>query len=250
MDKEIIDFTESYLKEIFTKVGIEKEFLDKAVKDYIRYRENELSSFNLLGSWALKDLDIKGYIKTLRSGAEIIEDIVKSYLYYLKEKKAIAEKYQETKDWNKVITTVVFSDSDSSQEAFIDYVEEIYQTKVKDAKHLKKLCNINTDKEGDGESLEGLEETIINSRKCKFNRAIETAIDNGAKYKDLLQIEPKDYGLTETYQEEAILRGIGWEFYLREPGGLMIYPALREIAKEMEAPYSVVMDAFNFFNLK
>ena len=59
--------------------------------------------------------------------------------HYIKLLKEIRETYEKSKDWNKVITTAVYSDVIESQEVFIDYVEEVYKTKVKDAKHLKKL---------------------------------------------------------------------------------------------------------------
>ena len=51
---------------------------------------------------------------------------------YLNYKKQITETYQESKDWGVVFSTSVYSDVVASMEAFIDYVEETYQTKVKD----------------------------------------------------------------------------------------------------------------------
>ena len=85
--------------------------------------------------------------------------------------------------------------------------------------------------------------------------ALETALKNGAKYKELLKIEPKDFNLPETWsgsvatdKYSSILFSIQGEYLLYEPGGLMLRPDLRSIAKDLEAPYSVIMDAFNISN--
>ena len=78
----------------------------------------------------------------LRIGGEIVADILKVYLHYLNYKKQIAETYQESKDWGVVFSTSVYSDVNEAQESFIDYVEETYQTKVKDGKHLQILTGI------------------------------------------------------------------------------------------------------------
>ena len=169
--------------------------------------------------------------------------------HYIKHLKEIRETYEESKDWDKVISTAVYSDVDEAQEAFIDYVEEVYKTKVKDGKHLQKLTGIKE------ETLEGLEETVINSRYSKYFRALEKALQEGAKYKDLLQIKPQDFGLPKTWsgclgsdQYSSILWAISFEFLINEPDSLMLLPDLRSIAQEIEAPYSVLMDAYKLTN--
>lgn len=239
MSKEIVDFTESQLREVFTKAGLKAEDVDKGVVDYIRFRESELSSLSLLSYKDLQTIGSVNIYKTIRDGKEILKDILLSYSAYISEKREIAEAYQESKSWDKVITTVVYSDTYSSQEAFIDYVEEVYNTKIKDAKQLQKLTGITE------ETLEGLEETLLNSRIEKYERVIDTAIENGAKYKDLLKIDPKEFSLPETNKEEAILKGIAMEFLLGE--SIVIHPDLRDIAEELEAPYSVILKAKKMF---
>lgn len=170
---------------------------------------------------------------------------------YSKSLEEIKTTYQESKSWDKVITTVVYSDSSSSQEAFIDFVEEIYKTKIKDGKELQKLTNIKE------ETLEGLTETLLNSRSEKYERAIQTAIENGAKYKELLKIDPKDFNLPETWgsfysrtanKENTILKCIADEFLLMET--IVIHPDLRDIAEELEAPYSVIIEAKNMVDYR
>jgi hypothetical protein len=253
-DKSLVDFSEIQLREIFTKAGLNSQDIDKAVADYIRYRESEISSLSILSHKELQNLGEEAFykiIKELRSGENILKDILIHYLSYIKYKKKIAETYQESKSWDKVITTVVYLDSKDSQEAFIDYVEETYQTKVKDGKHLQKLTGITED------TLDGLEETVINSRESKYFRALEKALQEGAKYKDLLQIKPQDYGLPESWGSRygepntaytSILRALSFEFLINEPALLTLLPDLRSIAEEVEAPYSVLMDCYNLTN--
>jgi len=251
-DKSLVDFSEIQLREIFTKAGLNSQDIDKAIADYMRYRESELSSLSILSYKDLQSLGADAFTEEvfkLRQGGEIVEEILRDYLRYLNYKKQIAETYQESKSWDKVITTAVYSDVKEAQESFIDYVEETYQTKVKDGKHLQKLTGIKE------ETLEGLEETVINSRYTKYFRALEKALQEGAKYKDLLQIKPQDFGLPKTWrgclgsdQYSSILWALSFEFLIDEPASLMLLPDLRSIAQEIQAPYSVLMDCYNLTN--
>ena len=59
---------------------------------------------------------------------------------YLKELEGIKQAYQKAESWEDVVTSDCFnSDEGYSMEAFIDFVEEVYKTEVKDAKELEKL---------------------------------------------------------------------------------------------------------------
>lgn len=168
--------------------------------------------------------------------------------HYLKYLKKIRKTYEESKDWNKVISTAVYSDVDQSLEAFIDYVEEVYKTKVKDAKHLNKLIG--------GGDIEVLEAVIISSRHSKYFRALETALQEGATYPELLKIKPKEFGLPEKWnkalgpgsdQYSTILWALSSSYLIGSPS-LMLLPSLRAIAEEIKAPYSVLMDAYKLTN--
>lgn len=246
------DYSEVTLREIFTQAGLNSDLTERAIKDYQRYRESELSSLSILSGNDIRQIGAEALadkVRNLRSGGEIVAEILRDYLRYLNYKKQIAETYQESKDWNKVITTAVYSDVKEAQESFIDYVEETYQTKVKDGKHLQKLTGITE------ETLEGLEETVINSRYSKYFRALEKALQEGVKYKDLLQIKPQDFGLPKTWsgclgsdQYSSILWALSFEFLINEPASLMLLPDLRSIAQEIQAPYSVLMDCYNLTN--
>jgi len=246
------DYSEVTLRNIFTQAGLNSDLTERAIRDYQRYRESELSSLSILSYKDLQSLGAEALydkVKELRSGGGIVAEILRDYLRYINYKKEIAETYQESKSWDKVITTAVYSDVEEAQEAFIDYVEETYQTKVKDGKHLQELTGITE------ETLEGLEETLISSRYSKYFRALEKALQEGAKYKDLLQIKPQNFGLPKTWsgylgsdQYSSILWAISSEFLINEPASLMLLPDLRSIAQEIQAPYSVLMDAYKLTN--
>lgn len=273
-DKSLVDFSEIQLREIFTQAGLNSQDVDKAIADYMRYRESELSSLSILSYKDLQSLGEEALyekVKELRSGENILQDILINYLRYLNYKKQIAETYQESKDWGVVFSTSVYSDVKEAQESFIDYVEETYQTKVKDGKHLQKLTGIthldswdskagkyitsDTEEEAKENAIRELEETVINSRYSKYFRALEKALQEGAKYKDLLQIKPQDFGLPKTWsgclgsdQYSSILWALSFEFLIDEPAFLMLLPDLRSIAQEIQAPYSVLMDCYNLTN--
>ena len=122
-DKSLVDFSEIQLREIFTKAGLNSQDIDKAIADYMRYRESELSSLSILSYKDLQNLGAEAFTEEvfkLRQGGEIVEEILRDYLRYINYKKQIAETYQESKSWDKVITTAVYSDVKEAQEAFID----------------------------------------------------------------------------------------------------------------------------------
>ena len=268
------DYSEVTLRDIFTQAGLNSDLTERAIKDYQRYRESELSSLSILSGNDIRQIGAEALadkVRNLRRGGEIVAEILRGYLRYLNYKKQIAETYQESKDWGVVFSTSVYSDVKEAQESFIDYVEETYQTKVKDGKHLQKLTGIthldswdskagkyitpDTEEEAKENAIRELEETVINSRYSKYFRALEKALQEGVKYKDLLQIKPQDFGLPKNWsgclgsdQYSSILWALSFEFLIHEPGSLMLLPDLRSIAQEIQAPYSVLMDCYNLTN--
>lgn len=179
---------------------------------------------------------------------------------YNRDLKGITEAYSKSKSWEDVITSGYFnSEEATSMEAFIDYVEEIYKTKVKDAKDLDKLTGIKSLLSKEPNIEKGKEPTLeyilTRAKNSKYFRALERALQEGAKYKDLLQIKPQDYGLPKTWsgclssdQYSSILWALSFEFLINEPASLMLLPDLRSIAQEIESPYSVLMDCYNLTN--
>lgn len=273
MNNEIKDFTATQLRGFFTEIGLSPELTEKAIKDYERYRASELNELFLLSASELRDIKtLKDVInrKAIKNGEDLVEEILLNYLWYIDTKSKIAETYQKTKDWITVFNTDVYSDSYEAQESFIDYVEEVYQTKIKDIKQLQELTGIvkinSWDKKlkdfkpvGEAEAKENaireLDETLTRARFNKFSRAVGRALDEGAKYKDLIQIKPQYYGLPESWeyclasdQYTTILWAISLDYFLREPGFIVLAPKPRDIAEDLEAPLSVIMDAIKDCN--
>ena len=85
----------------------------------------------------------------------------------------------------------------------------------------------------------------------RYITTVEDMLEAGAKYKDILLLNPKDFNLPEKWsgtlaknKEEVMLWAIYLSYSIGESTGLMITPSLRSIAKQIEAPYSVVMDSY------
>ena len=270
------DYSEVTLRDIFTQAGLSSDLTERAIKDYQRYRESKPSSLSILSGNDIRQIvaeDLADKIRKLWIGGEMVAEMLSDYFWYLKYKKQIAETYQESKDWGVVFSTSVYSDVNEAQEAFIDYIEETYQTNVKDGKHLQKLTGIthldswdskagkyitpDTEEEAKENAIRELEETVLNSRYSKYFRALKKALQEGAKYKDLLQIEPQDFGLPKTWsgclgsdQYSSILWALAFELSINEPASLMLLPDLRSIAQEIQAPYSVLMDCYKLTNMR
>ena len=254
-EEGLIDFSVNQLRDIFTQAGLNSDLTERAIKDYQRYRESELSSLSILTGNEIRQIGAEALaekILKLKAGRDLVEDLLLQYSRYLEYKEEIIETYQESKDWDKVISSVVYVDIDESQEAFIDFVEETYQTKVKDAKRLQELTGCN---EYENTAKVKLEDVINIARYSKYFRALEKTLKEGGKYKDLLQIKPQDFGLPKTWkrwrasdQYSSILWALSSEFLINEPAAVTIGPNLRSIAQELEAPYSVLMDCYNLTN--
>lgn len=251
------------LKKFFGIAGLKDEDIDKAIADYYRYVNSEMFSFNIRPDY--KDLQAKNIKTDELQEEELVKDMFKRYISYIETKNDIAQAYQKSKDWNKVFSSHVYQEPHETAEAFIDYLEEIYQEPIETAKQLQEITRINQppDKRTKITTIEGLEDILIIAHYTKFFRALEKAIKEGAKYKDLLKIKPGDYRLPETWelndkvlksssghdQYSSILWAIGMEFSLEVNLGVIVLPSLRNIAKDLEAPYSVLMDAFNLMRI-
>jgi pyoverdine/dityrosine biosynthesis protein Dit1 len=163
-------------------------------------------------------------------------------------RRLIENDYKEGKGWDEIITTDVYCDEPVSNEAFIDVIENIYNTKVKDAKHLQKLTGITK------ESLQGLQETITDCREERFYTLIENSMRNGMKYKELMKYKASDYGLPESWvnyyndkidKENLIKRALFFTYNLGEIPH--IRPRISDVAEIFEAPYEFVLEASKYY---
>lgn len=274
-ERSITDYSRNQLRELFTSAGLQEEDIEKAIEGYFTYKKGELSEPAFLSMEGYKGLggDVyKEHILTLREGREIVYDILKQYLHYIDYKSKIDQTYRETEDWGEVLAKHVFPDVWEANEAFIDYLEKTYNTKVKDVEHLQELTGIThfASYWKEGEQIEitkeeeqkerakiELRDSLIKCRENKYIRALEDAVREGATYKDLLKIKPQDFDLPEKWegslyhdQASAIGWAINMEYSIHEPAGLMAFPSLRLIAEDLEAPYSVIMDVYRRYTWK
>jgi hypothetical protein len=175
------------------------------------------------------------------------------------------------------IFTEIYSDESYLNDIFIRLVEEKEGVLITSAKQLQELTGIteiygywdsekgetiqykdktiSTKKEAKEEAKKQIEETFTAGMYSRYSSVLECMLEAGAKYKDIVIINPKDFNLPEkwsgtlaTNKEEVILWAISFTYLINEPAGLMMLPNLRLIAEEIEAPYSVLMDCFKLFN--
>ena len=235
--------TEAQLRELLLEYGIEQEDINSAMRDIERYLLAgygwEEAIFNDETGDALKvwKMTISYGVADLINSPNILPDIVQRYSTYKKSLQRIRDSYQETKDWDSVITTVVYVDDKQSQEAFIDLVEEIYQVKILSAEQLRDLTGITK------ESLEGLEETLQNSRISRYKRGLSQLIRTGGSYQDLLSLDPGRYQLPVSMQGEIIRAVLIREYGLNEMSYTSLLPDIRTVAEDLKAPYSVLLEA-------
>ncbi len=234
------------IKQLLTDLGVTN--LQGAQADYKRYTTGEPKPMSLTTDWDKIDWD--GFFEMHKGKVELRGFY--EYARYLGETKSLKQAYHKHKDWDKALNDCQCIDDFAFAEAFIDLIELTYDTAIKDAKHLKELTGCKDYAPGSKESLQG---DIYNARWIKYDRALSYAIEQGAKYKDLLNMKPKDWGLPDKWtgnnlaanQHEAIVWAIGEAFYLGESSHYM--PGLRIVAKELDAPYSVVMEAHKRLNV-
>ena len=87
----------------------------------------------------------------------------------------------------------------------------------------------------------------------KYFKALKDCLKDGGNYTDLRKLQPTDFGLpnregdriTNGIQRQCILWTISSEYLLFETAYSFNLPELREIAKELGSPYSIVLSAYN-----
>ena len=85
-----VDYSEVTLRDIFTQAGLNSDLTERAIRDYQRYRESELSSLSILSGNDIRQIGAEALVDkviNLRIGGEIVADILKVYLHYLNYKK-------------------------------------------------------------------------------------------------------------------------------------------------------------------
>jgi hypothetical protein len=171
---------------------------------------------------------------------------------YLSRYKAIKEAFNNTNNWEEVYNTEVYSDpGDPSNRAFLDLLEKEHKTEVKSGAQILKLTNLGK------EYLKDVNKCFFEANLCRYMDTLEDIIYEGGTYSDLMNVDPKDFNLPESWKDgyytkdknTAVLRTIEAYYLIGETIGSMLIPSFRDIAKDIEAPYSVIMDCFKIDSL-
>lgn len=164
---------------------------------------------------------------------------------------------KEPIDWSNIAEVVeaCFIDEVVGSEVYLRLVETYFKQPITTGAELWRLT---IDKNQDIKDKKGIEYSqflVTSANKLRYKTYLYYLLTTGAKYKDILLIEPKDFNLPEqwsgilaTNKEEVILWAIGFTYLINETGGLMMLPSLRAVANEIEAPYSVLMKCYKIFN--
>ena len=170
------------------------------------------------------------------------------------------------------IFTEIYLDESCLNDIFIRLIEDKEGVAITSAKQLQELSeiteiygywdedkketvqykdkDISTKKEAKEEAKIQIEDCFIQGMYNRYFTTLKDMLEAGAKYKDILLLNPKDFNLPDQWsgtlaknKEEVILWAIGFTYLVNERS-LMLFPSLRTIAEEIEAPYSVLMDCY------
>ncbi len=202
----------------------------------------------------------------------IAETLLKSREYKDKLYKKSYDKLKALVDEGKPfkeIFTEIYSDESYLNDIFIRLIEDKEGVAITSAKQLQELSGITeiygsweenkekkpTKKQAQEEANKEIEDTFIQGMYNRYFCTLEDMLEAGAKYKDILLLSPKDFNLPNQWsgtlaknKEEVIRWAIGFTYDINEPASLTMFPSLRAVAEEIEAPYSVIMDCYKLFN--
>ena len=194
----------------------------------------------------------------MRDNKEELLDIEEESLHndsviYFKSLQGFTKLITSSNNWKELVKSDYFrSEEEFSMEAFITCIEQIYKTEIQSSIEIEKLTKIKSFLHEEEEI--NLEEILFMSNLSKYNRALIKKLTEGGNYNDLLQMEPMHYNLPREWKgrrannkKECILWSIAFVYFINEPAGLGLLPSLKLIAKDIKAPYSVLMDVNNLF---
>ncbi len=242
---------ENYLQDLRTEAGLLLKSGEK-IEDLQEYYNQELRG-------NIKDNVVEAFIKT----SEYKDSLYKKSYDRLK---ALSEEKDIT--WENVLPEI-YEDEQYLNEIFVRLVEEKHGVAITSAKQIQELTGITeiygtwdedkgetvpygdkkpTKKEAQEIAFNQLQDTFIKAMSWRYSKSLEDILQAGGKYNDLLQVKPKYFYLPETWsgcftsdQGSSILWAIVDTFLIYEPAA--VKPDLKAIAREIEAPYSVLMEA-------
>ena len=172
--------------------------------------------------------------------------------------------------WLAVFNTT-YIDEPTPSGAFVRLVEEENKTKITNAKQLQELTGIKevssywnekgkeikikTKKEREETAFIQIEHAFIQAMELRYEIALDNLLQNGAKYKDLLSLEPSEFNLPDSWEtydkeknKETIIKDV-IAFYFNLIESPLARPDLRTIAELLQAPYSVILEASIIYSL-
>lgn len=249
-------------------------FSDKLINTYL---QDLVGNIRLLLQGGVKEEDIIEYTKqefSLRGYDTVVEAFMYNHLFNDNVYKKSYEKLRGLRDegmtYEMLLLTEIYSDESYLNEIFVRLVEEDKGVAVTSAGQLQELTGVTemygdwdkekgemvynggikpTKEEAQEEAKSELEDTFTKAMSYRYSKALRDILKAGGTYNELLQVKPSYFNLPETWsgclekdQYTAILWAIEDVFLIGEPNASS-RPDLKTIAEEIQAPYSVLMDA-------
>jgi len=185
-------------------------------------------------------------------------NVIKEATGYLNLFQKAEELTKGAPDWVKIFNTLVesiyYEEWNKIAEIFIRLVEGHHKTKVKNGKHLEELTGTKEDQYHKDFLVDfdtGLNGLVILAKYFRYEVYLYYLISVTKSYKELTEVNPSDFDLPKKWtlhkdkttrtRETMILDTLGYKFNLWE--GEMGRPPLRDVAKHIKAPYSIILEA-------
>jgi hypothetical protein len=266
------------LQQLVGEPGKKQPFAESLVNNYLQDLQAKAQLLVKSGS-KLEDLQ-DYYLQELRG--RVVDNIVEAFIkssefkdsLYKKSYERLKALGNEDKSYGELFTEI-YQDETYLNEIFVRLVEETEGVAITSAKQLQELTGITeiygywdeekgetvpygdkkpTKKQAQEIALKQIETAFTSAMSYRYSKALEDILDAGGKYSDLLQVKPSYFNLPETWsgclptdQYSSILWAIENAFLIGEPN-TSVRPDLKTIAQEIEAPYSVLMDAHKICN--
>lgn len=266
------------LQELVGEPGKKQPFAESLVNSYLQ--DLVAQAQLLLKSGSKVDNLREWYLQELRGKVmdNVVEALIKSSEFkdnlYKKSYERLKAIGDESKSYGDLFTEI-YEDDTYLNEIFVRIVEETEGVAITSAKQLQELTGITeiygywdeekgetvpygdkkpTKKEAQEIAFKQIEATFTSAMSYRYSKALEDILEAGGKYSDLLQVKPSFFNLPESWsgtlatdQYSSILWAIENAFLIGEPNP-SVRPDLKAIAQEIEAPYSVLMDAHKICN--
>lgn len=266
------------LQELVGEPGKKQPFAESLVNSYLQ--DLVAQAQLLLKSGSKVDNLQEWYLQELRGKVmdNVVEALIKSSEFkdnlYKKSYERLKAIGDESKSYGDLFTEI-YEDETYLNEIFVRIVEETEGVAITSAKQLQELTGITeiygywdeekgetvpygdkkpTKKEAQEIAFKQIEATFTSAMSYRYSKALEDILEAGGKYSDLLQVKPSFFNLPESWsgtlatdQYSSILWAIENAFLIGKPNP-SVRPDLKAIAQEIEAPYSVLMDAHKICN--